>query len=502
MKPIIKRLLSLACLFTLLGFPLITRGTSIIHRDGYAKLSISFYHKELVGYTMDVSGDQSPYLVVYNHKNNKVAWRRKINYLYADVHVTTDGTLFLQDQHFLYQINVNDGRTLKAIDLAPLSWPPTTLPKDRRIVSLEEREKELNKKELTEEEKEELVKLREVLRELTARLVWETRYTLELLTPTTLFIHRRLLRGFGCTRDIYTDWIVQDLNNNSALQSGSGAEFAGRVSPEEIILNEFAHENEHLFNIKNGASRDIGKMLSADRPGWRIWPQSYGLLKELSHDQRCLINFEQQIENDNNAGITDKKHYALYDSRTEKFTYLDLNHVNEHCTSLLLHSTNVVRYSSSLSYESKTNPSPLWIESYDFTGKRIAKTTLSVTAQDRHLWFSGRTTKGDLIFTDYVSYGGTGAEDPYTVTGGVFVVEVPSLKIKATHQLPVVQGGLNIKAVENTDQFVQVQGNIDLETMKTESQPHQLIVRGLDVYSGKELWRFKEDVVIRKLKDE
>lgn len=84
----------------------------------------------------------------------------------------------------------------------------------------------------------------------------------------------------------------------------------------------------------------------------------------------------------------------------------------------------------------------------------------------------------------------------------MFVVEIPSLKIKVTHQLPVIQGGLNIKAVEDTDQIVQVQGNIDLETMKTESQPHQFIVRGMDVYSGKELWRFKEDVVIRKIKEE
>ena len=502
MKPIINRLITLAFFITLLGFPLITRGTSVIHLDGYAKLSIRFCHKELIGYTMDVSGDKSYDLVVYSSKSNQVAWRRKIGDWLVDARVTDTGTLFLLDGHTLYQLNVFDGKTLNAINLGTLSWPPTKLPKDHRIVRLEEREQELSKKELTEEEKEELVKLRELKRKLPALFVWETRYTLVQLTPSTFFIQRTFLQGFGCPRTQIKNWIILSFLNNNIVQSGTGAELVGILSPGAIILNEFAQENEHLFVIKNGVSRDIGKMLSADRPGWRIWPKSHGWLEELSHDQRCMINFDQPIENSSNAEITDKEHYALYDSRKGHFTYLDLEPITGHCNDLILHSSNVIRYSSSLSFESKTNASPLWIESYDLTGKRIAKTTLSGTAQDRHLWFSGRTTKGDLIFEDYVSYGGTGAENPYTVTGGVFVVEIPSLKIKATHQIPAVQGGLNIKAVENTDQIVQVQGDIDLETMKTESQPHQFIVRGLDVYSGKELWRFKEDVVIRKLKDE
>lgn len=503
MKSIINRAISIAFVVTVLGFPLATRGTSVIHLDGYAKLSIVFCHQELVGYTMDISGDKSHDLIVYNSKNNEVVWRRKIDTWLVDARVTADGTLFLLDEHFIYQISVNNGKTRNAIDLRTLSWPPTTLPKDRRIVSLEEREEELNKKELTEEEKEELVKLREIKKIMTAWLVWETRYTLEQLTPSTFFIQRTFFQGFGCSRTEVKNWIIFNFTNNNVMQSGTGAELVGRVSPEESILFEFAYENERLLTMQKGVSRDIGKILSADRPGWRIGAESRGWPNKLIHDQRCLINFEQQVENGNNAGITDKKHYALYDSRAGRFTYLDLESMTGHCTRLVLHSTNVVRYSSSLSFESKTNASPLWIESYDLTGKSIAIKTLSGTTTDRRLlWFQGRTTKGDLTFTDSISYGGTGAADPYSVTGGVFVVEVPSLKIKATHQLPVIQGGLDIKAVEDTDQIVQVQGNIDLGTMKTASQPHQFIVRGMDVYSGKELWRFKEDVVIRKLKDE
>jgi hypothetical protein len=453
---------------------------------------------------MDVSGDTSHYLVVYNSKNNQVAWRRKTDDCFVDARVTEDGTLFLVDGHSLNQINVFDGKTVTALDLETLSWPPTSLPKHRFIVDLENLEKELNIRVSTEEQSnEELSRVRKLKRELTAHLVWETQYLLEQSTRSTIFIQRTHSQWFASSHLQLKDWVILNFTNNNVLQSGTGAEFAGRLSPEEIVLFGCAYGDLRLVLIlQKGISRDIGEMLSADRPGWRVWSNSYGWMKELSHDQRCLINFDQPIENDSNAGITDKEHYALYDSRTGCFTYLDLQAITGHCTHLVLHSTNVVRYSSSLSFESKTNASPLWIESYDLTGKRIAKTTLSGATQDSHLWFHGRTTKGDLIFEDYVSYGGTGAENPYTVTGGVFVVEIPSLKIKATHQLPVIQGGLDIKAVENTDQIVQVEGNIDLESMKTESQPHQFIVRGLDVYSGKELWRFKEDVLIRKLKEE
>ena len=502
MKPIIKRLLSFAFLFTLLGFPLVTRGTSIMHLDGYAKLNICFCYKDLVGYTMDISGDTSHNLVVYNTRRKNVEWRRKVSTWLLKTLVTDDGQLLLVDGHSLYQINVLDGKTQNAIDLKTLPWPPTVLPKDRLSKGLEEREKELIKKALSEVEKEELAELRKLKLLLAKQLNWNTAYTLELVSHAALFIHRTRSQTYGCTRNEGTDWILQDLNKNRMLQSGSWATFIGKVSPEEIILFEFPDDNERLLTIGKGGSRDIGKILSSDRPGWSLRYVSQGWHDELLHNQRCLIKFKQQTEFDNNVAIADKEHYALYDNRTGRFTYLSLEPIKEHYTRLVLHSTHVVRYSRHLSFESETNASPLWIESYDLTGKRIAKTTLSGTAQDRHLWFHGRTKEGDLIFEDSISYGGTGAENPYTVTGGVFVVEIPSLKIKATHQLPVIQGGLNIKPVEDTDQIVQVQGNIDLETMKTESQPHQFIVRGLDVYSGKELWRFKEDVVVRKLKDE
>jgi hypothetical protein len=99
-------------------------------------------------------------------------------------------------------------------------------------------------------------------------------------------------------------------------------------------------------------------------------------------------------------------------------------------------------------------------------------------------------------------YDGSCAEDPQTATGGVVVVEIPSLRIKAEHRFPVDPGEFHIKALSNSDQIVHVIGNEQFPKMYSESQPHQFIVRGMDVYSGKELWRFKEDVVIRKKKEE
>lgn len=499
MKPIIKRLLSLAFLFTLLG-QASTAHAALIQREGFAELSICFCHQDLVGYTMDISGDTSHNLVVYNSKSNQVAWRRTIGDCFVDTRVTDAGKLFLLDGHTLYQLNVFDGKPVNVIDLETLAWPPTKKPKELFVGQIQELEERLKVDELQEEDKQSLLKKLDEIKRLAESLGWKSTYALVALTPTTLFLRRQILRNMGCVRDKHSDdWIALDLATFKQQQAGTDDIFLGHVPPDEIILCAPLF-SKRLIAINKGAIRDIGKVLSEDRPGWSLGSRSSGWVDELSYDQKCLIHFYQEINSKSDVSKTEKEHYALYDGRTGRFNYLDLEPITGHYTSLVLHNTNLVRYSHSAS--SETNPSPLWIESYDLTGKRIAKTTLSVTAQDRHLWFSGRTTKGDLIFTDYISCGGTGAEDPYTVTGGVFVVETPSLTIKATHQLPVIQGGLDIKAVENTDQIVQVQGDIDLETMKVKSQPHQFIVRGMDVYSGKELWRFKEDVVIRKLKDE
>ena len=501
MKPIINRLITLAFFITLLGHPFAAHA-ALIQREGFAELSIRFCHHELVGYTKNISGDKSYDLVVYNSKNNQVAWRRKIDNWFIDARVTDAGALFLLDGHTLYQLNVFDGRTVNVIDLETLAWPPTKKPKELFVGQIQELEERLKVDELQEEDKQSLQNKLDELKRLSEKFGWKSIYAEVVLTPTTLFLSRQILRKTGCILERNSDdWIALDLATFKQQQAGTDDVFLGYAAPEEIFISKLLFP-ERLITINKGTIRDIGKILASDHPGWSLGSASRGSLEERSHDKRCLINFNQEIKKDNDAGKTDKEHYAVYDSRTGCFTYLDLEPITRYYTSLVLQRTNLVRYSHSAAVDGKTNSSPLWIESCDLTGKRIAKTTLSGTAQDRHLWFQGRTTKGDLIFTDYISYCGTGVEYPYTVTGGVVVVEIPSLKIKATHQLPDIQGGLDIKAVENTDQIVQVQGNRDLKTMKSESQPHQFIVRGMDVYSGKELWRFKEDVVIRKLKDE
>jgi hypothetical protein len=524
MKPILHHLIKFAFLVLMVNFPLDTRALSPaqIHLEGYAKLGVHFHHQDLIGYTMEVSGDESPCLIVYNLRKHKVEWRRELTNTYATVYVSPDGTLYLLDKNYLYQLNIDNGKMLCDTDLNKLPWPQKSLPKHDIILKLEAAEAELSQKIPTDEEKMELARLRECIRELNARLVWETEYTIQQLSPSNFYIQRTLNRRLGCIGDMHANYIIRDFYKNSTLQSGFMGEVISRLSPEESILLEYCLESDDkLLRIKNGVTRDIGTLLSKDRPRWKLGHESRGYSRGLSHDKRCLINYEQYIESDNavdenskeddtifkgnatNLKEDNKYHYALYDSRTELFTYLDLDRTNKHYTSLVLQSTNVIRYSTSISYESKTNPSTLWIESYDFNGKRTAHMTLSGTiTEDRRLWFLGRTTKDDLVFEDFISYGSAGSKDPYTVTGRVFVVESPSLKIKAQHQLPVCIGGMNITLVPNMDQIVQVDGNIDLETMKNPSQPHQFIVRGIDVYSGKELWRFTEDVTIRKLKSE
>jgi len=499
MKPILNRLIKVAFLIAFLGSPLITSGTSVIHLDGHAKLHFRFCYQELVGYTMDVSSNIPPCLVVYNIKTRSIVWQRRIEHVYSDLNLMPDGTLFMIDMQFLYQVNIQDGVTLRTIDLESLSWPITTRPKNPYILKLEEAEESLSSREMTKEVKDYLLKLGETKRELTAWLKWRTQFTLEQITPTLFFIQRRSHSGLGGFSAIMTeDWIIYNFTNNNIVQSGLGAKLAGRGASDEIILYDSSQDYDRLFTFKNGASLNIGKILSTDHPDWRLGSQSKLWTGGHSHDKRYLINFEQQIENDNTAGIIEKEHYAIYDSRTNQLAYLELEPVKEYYTHLVLQKTNLVRYSYYAS--SETNPAPLYIESFDFRGNSIAKITFPGAAQNRLLRFQGRTTQDDLIFTDFISAGGTDTENHYTVTGCVFVVEVPSLRIKANHKLPATQG-LGFKAVSDTDQTVQVEGNIDIQFMKTDSLPHQFIVRCLDVYSGKELWRFKKDVVIQKQKN-
>jgi len=519
MKPNLKLVTSFAFLIVLLVSTLTTKGTSIsdIHLDGYAHLRFRFCRQELVGYTTEVTSNIPPCLVVYNLKTSNIAWQHKIDSIYTDLQVMPDGTLLLVDNHFLRQLNIQDGKTLRTIDLELLSWPITERPKHPYILGYEKAEESLRSQEMTKDVKDELLKLRAKKNELMIWLAWDTQFTLERITPSLFFVKRRSRQGFGTSAVESSDWVIYNATNNTVVKSGIGAELVGRGAPDEAILYGFLQEYDRLFTFRNGASLDIDKMLSTGHPGWKLGTESKSWTSGHSHDGRCLISYEQFIANDNTVDETDKEqdvfsfsgniisqkddskdHYALYDSRTQQLTYLDLDRVKGHCTRLVLHNTNLVRYSYCAS--SETNPVPFFIESLDFTGKSIAKLTIPSTSQNRRLWFCGRSTQGELIFVDSSSVGNRLEEETYSQAKRIFVIEAPSLKIKAQYQIPAAHGSLNYDKDDNADKIIQVEGHVDIQHMKNDTQPHQFIVRCLDLYSGNELWSFKRDVIIQKQK--
>jgi hypothetical protein len=481
-----------------------------IHLDGYAHLYVVFSYQDIIGCEVEVSGNKSHYLLAYNTRTKNVSWRRQIGQSLYDPSVSDKGKLFFIEGNYLHCINVLDGKALHVIDLRTLQWPPIPEPDDRTSRILSELRDELKEPKLSPVYKQELKNEIKALewklieeRQNAANAPIEIWYPTLALTPTSVFIGRRISIGskyYPEPKLDADDWILLDLDTYRFKRSGEDERIFGRVSPDEFILGK-QYSSDRLSCLKNNTIMDIKHILDKDRPGWSL-RSSHVLLKEwASHDNRWLIEFIQHSRDDSATIKADWEHYALYDSRTENFSYLDLEPIKGVYTDLFILSTNLVRYSRTTSGETKTNSSFVWIESIDFKGNRVAHRTLSDNGKYRYLSFSGRTTKGDVIFSDSSTYYGSCAEDSTTATGGVVVVEIPSLRIKAGHRFPVDPNDFHIESLANTDLIVQVQGDIDFAIMKTESQPHQFIVRGMDVYSGKELWRFKEDVVIRKLKD-
>jgi hypothetical protein len=511
MKPIREHLLISVFLIALLIPPPRVWAETRIHLDGYASLYFLCAYQDIIGCEVEVSGDKSPYLLAYNTRTKNVSWRRKIDHLLFNPCVSDKGKFFFIEDNYLHCINVLNGKTLHVIDLRTLHWPPIPEPDNWISREFSEIMDELRTSDLSPEYRQ---ALKNEIKALEERLIEErqnaTSATIEIwyptlaLTPTSLFIGRRI--SIATTRDpkpkLHSeDWILLDLDTYKFKRSGEGERIFGRVSPEELILGK-PSSSDFLSSLKNNTTKDMKPILDKDRPGWSM-RFSNVLSEELaSHDNRCLIEFIQHSKDDSATIKADWEHYALYDSRTENFSYLGLEPIKGDYTDLFLLSTNLVRYSRCSSESTKTNSSFVWIESLDFKGNRVARRILSDIATYRYFSFCGRTTKSDVVFSDSSMYDGSCAEDPQTATGGVVVVEIPSLRIKAEHRFPVDPGEFHIKALSNSDQIVHVIGNEQFPKMYSESQPHQLIVRGLDVYSGKELWRFKEDVVIRKLKDE
>ena len=485
--------------------------TMRIHRDGYAHLYVVFSFQDIIGCEVEVSGNKSKYLLAYNTRTKNVSWRRQIDQSLYAPSVSDKGKLFFIEGNYLHCINVLDGITIHVIDLRTLQWPPFPEPDDSTSRILGELRDDLKDPNLSQEFKQ---TLRDEIKTFEWKLIDERQnaanapieiwYPTLVLTPTSVFIGRRISIGskYNPEPKLDTeDWILLDLDTYKFKRSGEGERIFGRVSPDEFILGA-QYSSDRLSSLKSNTIKDLKHILDKDRPGWSL-RSSHVLLEEwASHDNRWLSEFIQHSRDDSATIKADLEHYALYDSRTENFSYLDLEPIKGDYTDLFILSTNLVRYSRSTSGDTKTNSSSLLIEVYSLQGQRINQKLYHDYGHYRSLDIAGRTTKGDLVFTDQSYYGGTGMGYPYAATGGVLVVEIPSLKIKATHQLPIIQGRLDIKAVENTDQIVLVQDNIDFQSMKTDSLPHQFIVRGMDVYSGKELWRFKEDVLIRKLKEE
>lgn len=138
------------------------------------------------------------------------------------------------------------------------------------------------------------------------------------------------------------------------------------------------------------------------------------------------------------------------------------------------------------------------VELYDLTGRMMTSKKVKGCGHGLHRRdFIGTTRAGEPLIYDWVSYG-TNTTDLAQVS----VLSLPDLVGKQVSALGSSAIGLQYEtkvfAGRDARFIVQVYGNVNIRKMEAPTQPHQFIMRGIDVRNGKELWRHIEPVTIQK----
>jgi hypothetical protein len=477
--------------------PPVVRGTTLIPCDGFACMYAIHAQDDFMICTMRLSGDTNRYLLAFSTAAGKAAWRRKTGDWVFQVVPGTKGEFFFIDDATLHRCRLSDGSTIDTLNLGSLQWPAFDVPQTR-LPGTAERLRQLlaEKPDMTEADKKDL---REMIQrvERAGGLKTDFRYYSLVLTPSTLFFWRSVTCWEdGCVRMRMPQWIAVDRATHAVRRAGTSEAFIGKVADDCVLLGDSTESTLLLFD--KGQSRVVGQDVLQGRKPWRLYTSFPTPSQTAScHSNQCLIEFRQQVDG---GLLSNVNACAVYNGATSSFTCINPEWKPAGQTGWVLHGSNVVQY---LQCSPDTNATTLAMESYDMQGNRIARMALPGVNCRQHLVFQGTTSRGDLVFLDDTYYGSEFLGEPNSVTGAVLVVEAPSLAVKARHSLnagAAPQMQLSCYVPPDTDQIVQVLGNGELYKMEKETQTHPFVIRALDVYSGKERWRIREDAVVRKIK--
>ena len=441
--------------------------------------------------------EDSHSLVAFNTKTGKVAWRRRTqNWIFA-MEAGSKGEIFFIDASNLYRCRLSDGSTIDTLDLGSLKWPSFEAPEERTPDTIRRLRETLAEPDLKEEAKAVFeVRLKRI--EQSGGMKTYFKYYNLILTPYTMFVWRYVsCQELDQVRMCIMQWVAADRNTREVRLSGTEEEYVGRLSEDRVILGD-GSEDSRLMLVEKGKMRVIGSAFLQGKKPWCLLttfppPEATAIC----HNSQCLIEFRQATFDHTWATMLG---CAVYNGANDTFSWIAPQWKPAGQIGWVLHGSNVVQYISSCG--GSTNAITLGMESYDMQGTRIAHRDLAWEDNRRSLAFRGKTSRGDLVFSDTAYYGvpeAWGGADIMTVTGSVMVVEVPSLALKARYNVTdgeSPQRQISLRMLTQTNQVLQLFGSRYGFKMEKETQPHSFVIRALDVYSGKELWRMREDVTI------
>ena len=150
---------------------------------------------------------------------------------------------------------------------------------------------------------------------------------------------------------------------------------------------------------------------------------------------------------------------------------------------------------------------PLWIESYGIDGSPVGEVVPPLDhdlpeGSSRSLRFCGIMGNGRFVFTeDAYVYGPASAPGKLTYVRLIVVdPAVPRITRWIDLSSAGMQASSNIQKVSGADVVIQIVGNGEVGTMAEAEADRELLVRAISLTTGRDLWRHRETVKMRKLK--
>jgi hypothetical protein len=452
-----NHLLWLALIVCLSALPALAQ---MVHVDGYTEACFVAASQKVVVFSKSVSGSEAADLLALDAKDGRLLWQKKTERVVGDGLAATDGFLYLTAGDVLQKRTIASGNIVWLQNLAKIPQQKPPPPSRYHVVS------------------QKLLEWIGVKHRAPATVVFTLKpkpsyYTYKLgLSAGKLLVMREAMERSGCmVSKCFNDWLLFD-EQSGHFQKGGPGEYVGTAGETKLLVND-----DGLFVFRNGRMRTVSgsRLQSAS-----VSPMSTSLESgQYSFGDRCLF----QVLGEQGTAM------AIFDDRTGRVSQFPepMTHTNEQSSWVLLGS-NMIRYAQCEriwldEHRSKGQP---WFESYDFKGnlKKATEIRFATPRDDYWVSFEGWGDGGTL----------------FKVDNWIYQLEPVGLRlVRVSSPVPTVtpKGTWNSTRRLGSRTY-QIDGNIMIEQMNSNTRPHDLVFTALDEPGQRIVWRHVEKVLIQK----